>query len=347
MALFPRRESAMAAVPPDPDAPAFTRRCVNLADPRLGAVAVAASDEFFAPRERLLDPAPARFHPGRYDDHGKWMDGWETRRRRHGGHDWCVVRLARPGTLAGLDIDTSHFTGNFPPGASVDACYLPDGVDPGDGAAWFPLLGSVSLTGNSHHYFALTDARQVSHLRLNIYPDGGVARLRAWGTPAFDPRRGAVDGLIELSAALNGGTVVAANNEHFGPASVMLLPGRGVDMGDGWETRRRREPGSDWCLIALGHPGVIERIEIDTAHFKGNFPDRCSIQAARVDGGSAESLVTQAMFWPDLLPEQPMTADAIHVFQTQIRPLGPVSHVRFNMIPDGGVSRLRLWGRPA
>jgi allantoicase len=346
MAVFPDRESDMAAAPLDPDAPAFTRHGVNLADPRLGAVALAASDEFFAAKERLLDPAPAQFYPGRYDDHGKWMDGWETRRRRRGGHDWCLVRLARPGTIAGLDLDTSHFTGNFPPGASVDACFMADGGEPGEGAAWFALLPQVSLKGNSHHYFSIAGEMPVSHLRLNIHPDGGVARLRAWGRPVFDPQLGPMGGLLELSAALNGGTVVAANNEHFGPASVMLLPGRGVDMGDGWETRRRREPGSDWCLIALGRAGVIERIEIDTAHFKGNFPDRCSIQAACVDGGSAESLVTQAMFWDELLPEQPMTADAFHVFQAEIRPLGPVSHVRFNMIPDGGVSRLRLWGRP-
>lgn len=346
MAVFPERETAMAAAPPDPDAPAFVRRCVNLADPRLGAVALVASDEFFAAKERMLDPAPAQFYPGRYDEHGKWMDGWESRRRRRGGHDWCIVRLARPGTLAGLDIDTSHFTGNFPPGASVDACCLPDGENPDEATAWIPLLPPIALRGNSHHYFALSETRPVTHLRLNIHPDGGIARFRAYGMPAFDARGAGEDSLIELSAALHGGTALAANNEHFGPASVMLLPGRGVNMGDGWETRRRREPGSDWCLIALGHPGVIERIEIDTAHFKGNFPDRCSIQAARVEGGTPESLVTQSMFWEELLPEQPMRADAIHVFRSELRALGPVSHVRFNMIPDGGVSRLRLWGRP-
>lgn len=337
----------MAAAAPDPDAPDFVRRAVNLADPRLGAVALSASDEFFAAKERMLDPAPAQFYPGKYDDNGKWMDGWETRRRRRGGHDWCIVRLARPGAVAGLDLDTSHFTGNYPPGASIDACLLPAGADPDESTVWFSLLPAVSLQGNRHHYLRIDDARTVSHLRLNLYPDGGMARLRVYGRPLFDPDRAAVDGLVELSSALNGGVALAANNEHFGSAATLLLPGRGVDMGDGWETRRRREPGSDWCLIALGRAGVIERVEIDTAHFKGNFPDRCSIQAARVDGGSAESLVTQAMFWPDLLPEQPMRADAIHVFQAELRALGPVSHVRFNMIPDGGVSRLRLWGRPA
>jgi allantoicase len=336
----------MALAPTDPDAPAFTRQHVNLADPRLGAVALAASDEFFAAKERMLDPAPAQFHPGRYDDHGKWMDGWETRRRRGPGHDWCIVRLARPGRIAGLDLDTSHFTGNFPPAASVEACFVAAG-DPGADAAWFSLLPSTSLRGNSHHYSDIADERTVSHLRVNLYPDGGLARLRVYGTPVFDPNARDADGHVDLIAALNGGVVLAANNEHFGPASVMLLPGRGVNMGDGWETRRRREPGNDWCLIALAHPGIIEAVEVDTAHFKGNFPDRCAIRAANVADGTPESLVTQAMFWEELLPEQKLQADRIHRFRVELKPHGPITHVRFDMIPDGGVSRLRLWGRPA
>lgn len=336
----------MASAPLDPDAPAFTRRFVNLADPRLGAVALVASDEFFAAKERMLDPAPAQFYPGRYDDHGKWMDGWETRRKRGPGHDWCIIRLARAGEVVGLELDTSHFTGNFPPAASVEACHLVSG-DPDAATPWFPLLPSVSLRGNHHHYFEITSGRAVSHLRVNLFPDGGLARLRAWGRPLFDGAARDAEGLIDLGAALNGGTVVAANNEHFGPAAVMLLPGRGVNMGDGWETRRRREPGSDWCVIALARPGTIARIEVDTAHFRGNFPDRCSIQAAHVADGTPESLVTQAMFWPELLPEQKLEADHIHVFRNEILAHGPVSHLRFNMIPDGGVSRLRFWGRPA
>ncbi|MCX7556028.1 allantoicase [Xanthomonadaceae bacterium JHOS43] len=336
----------MALAPTDPNAPAFTRSCVNLADPRLGAKALLASDEFFAAKERMLDPAPAQFYPGRYDDHGKWMDGWETRRKRGPGHDWCIVRLARPGRIAGLDLDTSHFTGNFPPSASVEACFLAEG-DPDAETEWFTLLPSAGLRGNSHHYFDLGESRTVSHVRVNVYPDGGLARLRVYGTPMFDPAARNDAGLIDLAAALNGGIVLAANNEHFGPASTMLLPGRGVNMGDGWETRRRREPGNDWCLIALAHPGTIDAVEVDTAHFKGNYPDRCSIQAARVTDGTPESLITQAMFWEDLLPEQKLQADHIHRFHAELKPHGPITHVRFNMIPDGGVSRLRLWGKPA
>ena len=335
----------MAVQHTDPDAPAFVREGVNLADARLGAVALVASDDFFAARERMLDPAPAVFVPGKYDTNGKWMDGWESRRKRVAGHDWCIVRLARPGRIFGVDLDTSHFTGNYPPGASIEACHLANG-DPNEHTVWSPLLPTVSLRGNSHHYHAIDNHEPVTHVRVNLYPDGGLARLRLYGRPVFDPTR-REDGRVDLVAAEQGGRVVAANNEHFGLASNMLLPGRGVNMGDGWETRRRREPGNDWCILALAVPGLIERVEVDTAFFKGNFPDRCSLQAANVRDASESALVTQSMFWDVVLPEQLLSADAIHTFTAEVIARGPVTHVRFNMIPDGGVSRLRLRGRPA
>lgn len=335
----------MALIATDPDAPEFTRRYVNLADARLGAAALDCSDDFFADRQRMLNPAPAVFVPGKYDANGKWMDGWESRRRRGPGHDWCVVRLARPGRVHGIDLDTSHFTGNFPPAASIDACDLREG-DPGPGTTWFPLLPAVELRGNSHHYFELPASARVTHLRVNLLPDGGLARLRVHATPEFDPTPDA-DGLVDLASALNGATVVAANNEHFGLASTLLLPGRGVDMGDGWETRRRREPGNDWCVIALAQPGTIEAIEVDTAHFKGNFPDRCALHGAMVEAGGTRSIVTQAMFWSELLPAQKLRMDHQHHFRAEVLAHGPVSHVRFDIFPDGGVSRLRLRGRPA
>jgi allantoicase len=327
----------------DPNAPDFTRRSVNLADPRLGAQALEASDEFFAPKERMLNPEPAVFIPGKYDDHGKWMDGWETRRKRTNGYDWCIVKLARPGILKGLDLDTSHFTGNFPPAASVEAAYAPEGA-PGAATEWIEIVPSVALQGNSHHYHAVSEARAFTHLRVNLYPDGGLARLRVYGQPQLDWSHTGRDTVIDLAAMENGAYIVAANNQHFGLASNLLMPGRGVNMGDGWETRRRREPGNDWCIVALARPGVIRTIEVDTAHFKGNYPDRCSVQAARVSGGTDDSLVTQSMFWPVLLPEQKLQMDHVHTFGAELASLGALTHVRFNIIPDGGVSRLRLFG---
>ena len=328
--------------PPPLDAPDFTRRYLNLADPRLGAEAMSASDDFFAPKERMLNPEPAIFIPGKYDDHGKWMDGWETRRKRVAGHDWCVVRLGRAGVIKGVDLDTSHFTGNYPAAASIEACHSPD-LNTSGVAQWSEILPSTNLKGDSHHYLPITGDQAYTHVRLNIYPDGGLARLRVYGQPLRDWNASDRAVLYDLAAMENGGYVVAANNQHFGAAANMLMPGRGVHMGDGWETRRRREPGNDWCIIALGHLGTIKKVEVDTAHFKGNYPDRCSLQAARVIGGTDDSLIPQSMFWPTLLAEQKLEMDRQHFFAGEVEELGPISHLRFNIIPDGGVSRLRLW----
>ena len=323
--------------------PDWAIKAINLADPRLGAAALACSDDFFAPMARMLNPAPASFVPGLYDDNGKWMDGWESRRKRVAGHDWCIVRLGCPGRIAGFDLDTSFFTGNYPPAAAVEGCLAGD--DPAT-AVWLPLTGMVALAGNQHHFVA-SNARpeQVfSHLRINIYPDGGLARLRVFGRPVPSAYETAADGLVDLAAMRHGGRAVAWNDAHFGVAGNLLLPGRGINMGEGWETRRRREPGHDWCLIALGIPGEIVRVDVDTAHFKGNFPDRCSLQAAYVPDLDESALPAQSQFWATLLPESRLAADSILSFDAE--KLGPVSHLRFNLHPDGGVSRLRVWGRP-
>lgn len=325
--------------------PPFGSNLVNMADPRLGAEAIFATDDFFAPKERLLNPEPAVFIPGKYDEHGKWMDGWESRRKRGEGHDFCVVRLGLPGVIQGIDIDTSHFTGNYPPAASIDACRVEG--EPVPATEWNEIVPATKLQGNAHHFVAVSDARAWTHLRLNIFPDGGVARLRAYGRVAVAWDRFDRKELIDLAAVVNGGRAIACSDQHYGSPMQVLYPGRGVNMGDGWETRRRREPGNDWAIFALGHRGRIRKIEIDTAHFKGNYPDRCSILAAEMTGGTEESLVTQSMFWRVLLPEQKLEMDRPHHFQKEIADLGPVTHIRLNIIPDGGVSRMRLFGELA
>ena len=319
---------------------------IDLAAERLGGRVLAANDDFFAPKDNLLKASAPVWIADKYTPVGKWMDGWETRRKRTTGHDYCVIRLARPGVVRGVDLDTSHFTGNFPPAASIEACYTESDLPP-DNADWQTLVPATTLQGNQHHYVEVDDARAFTHLRVNLYPDGGLARLRVYGQPKRDWTSLARGELIDLAAIENGAYLVTANNQHFGPASQMLMPGRGVNMGDGWETRRRREPGNDWAIVALARPGVIRKIEVDTAHFKGNFPDRCSLQAASVTGGTDDSLVTQAMFWPGLLGEQKLQMDHVHTFTDDLAALGPVTHVRFNIFPDGGVSRLRLWGEIA
>ena len=336
----------MAIITLDPNAPEFTRRYPNLADPRLGAATLACSDDFFAEMARMLHPEPAVFIPGKYDTNGKWMDGWESRRKRVNGYDWCTLKLARVGILKGVDIDTSHFTGNYPPAASLEGAFIANG-EPDANTVWQEVLPSVNLQGNSHHYHEITHPGAFTHLRLNIYPDGGVARLRVYAQPETDWASADRSSLFDLIAMENGGYVVATNNQHFGLASNLLMPGRGVNMGDGWETRRRREPGNDWCIIALAHPGIVEKIEVDTCHFKGNFPDSCSIQAASMVGGTETSLITQSMFWPVLLPQQRLQMDNQHYYEQEIQPLGAITHIRLNIFPDGGVSRLRLLSRLA
>jgi len=324
-----------------PDLPDWAAGAVNLADPRLGAVAPWASDEFFAARERMLDPGQPVFVPGLYDENGKWMDGWETRRRRGPGHDACVVRLARPGLVRGVLVDTSFFTGNYPPACSVEACLSTD--EDAQGAQWVTIVPPMALEGNSRHFVQAQVAGEWSHVRLSIYPDGGVARFRVYGEPRFPE----TDGEIDLAAMLNGAQALAWNDAHFGRAENLLLPGRGRDMGDGWETRRRREPGHDWCIIRLARPGVVSRVELDTAHFKGNYPDAASLQGALVLDPVASALPAQSLFWPELMGMRKLSADSVHVFTEDLATLGPVSHVRLNIHPDGGVSRLRIWGTPA
>jgi allantoicase len=320
----------------------FAWRYVNLADSRLGAAVIDVTDEFFAPAQRLLDPAPAAFIAGKYDEHGKWMDGWETRRKRVEGYDHCVLRLGLPGVIRGIDIDTSHFTGNFPPAASIDACRC--ARDPAADTTWTELLPSTGLTGNSHHVLPVSDGRVWTHIRLNIYPDGGIARLRIYGEVRSDPASHGQQGSLDLLAVTQGGRLVACSDQHYGSPLNIALPGVGANMGEGWETHRRREPGNEWAIFALGQPGEITCVQIDTTHFKGNAPDTCSIQAACVSGGTEQSTVTQSLFWRYLLAEQKLRPDMSHSFERQVASLGVVTHVRLNVIPDGGINRMRLFG---
>ncbi len=330
----------------DPNVPDYVYDYANLASARLGAVVTAVTDDFFADKSRMLQDAPAVFVPDKYDDNGKWMDGWETRRRRHGGHDWAIVKLAVPGVIKGLDIDTSHFTGNFPPAASVEVCR--SDAEPNEKTTWTPLLPISSLGSSRRHYFAAESASPVNYVRLQIFPDGGVARFRVYGAPVPSWKAGDTKAVHELSALKNGGSIIAYNDAHYGNVAALLIEGRGRNMGDGWETRRRREPGNDWIIVALGGAGVVEKIEVDTAFYKGNYPDRCSIQAAKVEQGTRASIITQSQFWPELIGEQKLAADTVHTFgPDKIGKTGAVTHVKLNIFPDGGVSRLRVFGKLA
>ena len=315
---------------------------VDLAQPRLGSRVVFASDDFFADKSRLIKPEEPVFITGKYDDNGKWMDGWESRRKRTDGYDYAIVRLGCPGIVEHFEIDTRHFTGNFPPAASIDLCTSHEDVPSAD-ADWREAVTVTALQGNDRLTIAAVQPREATHIRLNIYPDGGVARLRVFGR--IEPRS-ETGATIDLAAMANGGRAIVANDAHFGALSNLIAPGRGVNMGDGWETRRRREPGYDWGILKLAVPGRVEEVLVDTAHFKGNFPDRCSLQGAPDSSLPDETLAANAHSWPVLLPETKLQAHSEHTFRDEILPHPPVRFVRFNIYPDGGVSRLRIVGRP-
>jgi allantoicase len=326
--------------------PTFAVGAINLASPRLGADVIYATDDFFADKGRLLSVEEPVFIADKYDEHGKWMDGWESKRRRVPGNDHCIIRLGAKGVISGVDINTSFFTGNHPPQGSLEGA-LTEG-DPDENTEWTEILPVSDLNADSHNFFEIPAEAPFNYLRFNIFPDGGVARLRVYGNPVAEWKYQDTNGLQELSAVINGGNIVGFNDAHYGDPWVILAPGRGVNMGDGWETRRRREPGNDWIVVSLGAPGIVERVELDTAHFKGNYPDRCSVQAALIENPDNETMLTDDCNWADLMGEQKLEMDRIHNFGgATINDLGAVSHIRLNIYPDGGVSRLRLFGKLA
>jgi allantoicase len=346
--------------------PPFTS-LADLASTRLGGRVLAANDEFFAPKSNLLKPEPPIFIPGKFTTRGKWMDGWETRRRRTPGHDWCVIKLGVRGESRGVDVDTSFFTGNYPSHCSIDALDVSVTLSKDTyavaGAPWVTILPKSPLGGDSHNWFEIASISGISsahlrasrfggqaerpgpdaytHVRLNIYPDGGVARLRVYGDVAVDWKR-IGNRMVDLAEIRHGGLVLGASDMHFGAKDNMIMPSRAKNMGDGWETRRRRGPGHDWAIVRLGTTGVIKRIVIDTNHFKGNYPDSASVEGCFAPGATYETLVSA--HWVELLPQTKLKADFRHLFSGELRNVGPISHVRLNIYPDGGVSRFRVYG---
>jgi allantoicase len=317
---------------------------VDLAAARLGGAVLAANDEFFAPKESLVVEAEPVFIPDKYTDRGKWMDGWETRRRRTPGHDWALLRLGLPGVVRQVVVDTAHFKGNYPESCSLEGCAAPP-EEPVerllDGTyAWHGVVPRSPLQGDSRNAFAAAAPWRFTHLRLNIHPDGGVARLRVLGEVVADWR--GVAGAVDLAALARGARVVGCSDRFFGAPEKMLLPGPALGMHDGWETRRRRGPGHDWAIVRLAAEGEVERVEVDTAHFKGNAPGGCALEGC----ASAADVPPPDAAWRTLLPETTLRPDALQVFAEELRREGPVTHVRLAIYPDGGVARLRVVGTP-
>lgn len=313
----------------------------DLARRRLGGAVLAASDEFFAePENLILDPEPV-FRPRTFTNKGQEYDGWETRRRRRdpADHDWVVLRLGLPGLVRAVVVDTAFFRGNHPQSGSVEGC----GVDGYPGPAelldqdWQVVVPRSPLTGDTRNVFAVADEHRYTHLRLRIYPDGGVARLRVHGVVVPDPRWLA-EVPFDLAALANGGVVVRASDRFFSPPDNMLQPGEPVVMGDGWETARRRDAGHDWAVVRLAAQAVPTVVEIDTTHYKGNAPDQVSVSG--IDGRHA---LDDEQAWRVVLPRTRVQPDTHHRFRVSVPE--PTTHLRLDVFPDGGIARFRVFGR--
>ena len=309
-----------------------TKELVDLAAERLGGSVLYATDDFFAPKENLLKASKPVWKEDEYTDRGKWMDGWESRRKRTSGHDFAIVRLGVAGCIRGALVDTAFFRGNYPSHCSIEACALPPETDVDSllKAEWLEILPKSELQGDDENFFNIENPYAFTHLRFHIYPDGGVARLRVYGDVVPEWHRdGGLQNEIDLAAIEHGGQVLTCSDMFFGPKHNLIMPGPSRGMSDGWETRRRRGQGNDWVLVQLGAEAESTRVEIDTSHFKGNYPDTCSI-----DGDEHE-----------LLPRRKLLPDTRHVYVDELNEIGPVKQVRLNVFPDGGVARLRIYGK--
>ena len=329
------------------ESPAFTA-LIDLASEKLGGMALSCSDDFFAEKENLLKAGRGIFIADKYTDRGKWMDGWESRRKRTLGHDWCIIKLGASGIIRGLDIDTNHFLGNHPPFASVEVCNLEGDPSPDllqtEKAEWVEILPKSHLNAGSQNFFEISNDKIWTHLRLNIYPDGGVARLKVYGEVYKNWDIIKQNELVDLAAAENGAKSVLCNDMFFSHMDNLIMPGRGANMGDGWETKRNRTPNNrDWVIVKLAHIGEIKKILVDTCHFKGNYPDTCSIEGVNLSETKID-LSSSDLKWTEIIPKVKLQADHEHFFENQISNPGPFTHIRLNIFPDGGISRLRLFG---
>jgi allantoicase len=330
----------------------------DLACHDIGGRTLQCNDDFFAEMDNLLRPHPAVWKEHEYTDRGKWMDGWETRRRRPGiahghpshdgilpadAHDWCIVRLGMPGVIRGIVVDTAYFRGNFPESCAIYAATIDDALDlPAlANATWTEVLPRSPLAGDSKNEFAIADRHRYTHVRLDIYPDGGVARLRVHGevVPNWPRLRSFGGGAVDLAALENGAVVETCSDMFFGSRNNLIKPGSPPNMSDGWETRRRRGPGNDWALVRLATAGTIERIELDTTHFRGNAPGRCTLEGVHAPGVGVDQLTGWRLLLATHL--QPHTR---HTFDGELRRIGAITHLKLSVFPDGGIARLRAWG---
>ena len=316
---------------------------IDLAQKRLGTKAVYQTDEFFAKANRIIDSSEPIFIPNKFDNHGKWMDGWETRRKRNKGHDYLIIRLGKEGIISKLNISTLYFNGNQPEFASVEGCYSKKKI-PDKKTKWKLILNKKKTKPSSNNIFNIKNKSVFSHIKLNIFPDGGVARLRVYGKIVINKTQFKKK-IINLSALSNGASIIACNNEHFGKAENILAPGNSKNMGDGWETRRSRGKNYDWVIFKCV-TGKIDNIQIDTHHFKGNYPDMCSVQGAYLSRViNNKSIIAKSNKWKTILNKAKLRPHKKHNFKNTLIKGTKINYIRINIYPDGGISRVRIFGR--
>ncbi|XPV68570.1 MAG: allantoicase [Halarcobacter sp.] len=322
---------------------------INVASCELGAEVIYTTDEFFAKANRILQETEAVFKD-EFDDNGHWMDGWETRRRREPGNDHCIIKLGNLSKINSFLVDTSHFRGNYPLAISIKGCCVRNKddktfLDDINSVEWIELLTQSDLKGDTKHNFNSLSQTELTHLRVDIYPDGGIARFKAFGEICFDEKLYEQENINVLSMR-NGARAVYTNNEFFGSLRNILKDEEAINMGDGWETRRRRKPGFDWGIIELPKPAIIEKIVVDTKFFKGNYADSFSICSSYMKDSTDDSIITQSMFWEELISQQKLDMDKKHYFEKDIlKHNKSITHIRINIFPDGGLSRLKLFGK--
>jgi allantoicase len=311
----------------------------DLASRRVGGSVVAANDELFAERENLIKPEPAAYQTYTFGHKGQIYDGWETRRRREPGHDWAIVRLGIAGVVRGVVVDTAFFKGNYPPEVSVEGASVEGYPSPAElaQADWVPLVPRSAVSGDTANPFAVDVQQRFTHVRLCMYPDGGVARLRVHGEAVADPRFLAA-GTVDLAALENGGAVVGCSNMFYSSPTNLISPGLARVMGEGWETARRRDDANDWVEFRLGGPGTVRLAELDTSYFVGNAPG----WAALLGCDARKSDLGDPQAWVELLPRARLQPDTRHRFR--LAGADEVTHVRLDVFPDGGMARVRLYG---
>jgi len=320
---------------------------IDLVSEKIGGKVLYATDDFFAEKENLIKEGRGVFIPDKYTDKGKWMDGWESRRKRTPGHDWCIIKLGTAGIIKGFDIDTNHFLGNHPSFASIEAINLNNKIEDwskSDELEWNSVLEKKPLNPGKQHFFKSKSQNIFTHIRLHIYPDGGVARLRVYGEVFKNWDSVDSEQLIDLALITNGGKTLACNDMYFSNMANLILPFKGKNMGDGWETKRSRTPNNiDWVIIKLGHKGFIHKTIIDTSYFKGNYPDTFEIDAC--NSVNDKDVLENKVNWFKLLNKQKLCPNQeVNFLIDSLKCKKEITHVKLKIYPDGGISRLRLIG---